>query len=93
MWKTFKVIFYHFYQPHCSLFLPCLGCRLMLQISKSWILMHICMHTHSARPNITHYLSIHCAAPSSSLFVFLIPFLLVLKSWSGFFFLSKSLCT
>ena len=43
------------------------------------------MHT-SARPNITHCLSVHCAGPSSSLLELLIPFLLVLKSWCGFIF-------
>ena len=51
------------------------------------IVMHICMHTHSARPNLTHSLSVHCAAPSTSLFFLLIPLLLVLKSWSGFMFI------
>ena len=59
----------------------------MLQMKSGWILMHICMHTHSARLNITHYLSVHCAGPSSSLLVLLIPFLLVLDSWSSFIFI------
>ena len=49
--------------------------------------MHTCMITHSARPNITHYLSVDCAAPTRPLLVLLIPFLLVSKSWSGFIFI------
>ena len=48
--------------------------------------MHICIHTHSARPNISQYLSVHCAAPLSLLLILLIPFLLFLKSWLGFIF-------
>ena len=52
--------------------------------------MHACMHA-SARPNITHGLSVYCAAPSSSLLVLLIPFLPVLESWSDFIF-HRNLC-
>ena len=29
----------------------------------------------------------YCAAPSSSLFILLIPFLLIMESWSGFIFI------
>ena len=49
-----------------------------------FFLMLTCMHSHCRRPNITHYMSVLCTAPSSCLFTSLIQLLLVLESWSGF---------